>query len=276
MRLTFANVTGAGSVAYTAINPTSVAGSYSLPSGYTIQGTQPAYDVTTTATATGDIDVCIAGINEYSPTAFANLKILHGEGSAWVDRTISSDFSLRQICARVTTLSPFVIAQGPSVPTTRARRMISTATRKPTSAFSDRRTAVGGISVRPTALFAFIRSARRPTSSRPAITPATAKPTSPFSVLRPANGLFSESKIIRSSHSRSAQRAIFPRRPITTATAKPMPPFFVLRRQPGISPNSNGSDTSIVNFGSAEDKPVPADYDGDGKADIAIFRPSDG
>ena len=116
VRLTLAEVTSAGNVAYTAVNPATVAGSYSLPPGYAIQNNQPAYDVTTTAATAGPIDVCIAGINEYSPTAFANLRILHGEGGAWVDRTQSADFMRRQICARVTGLSPFVIA-GPPPPT---------------------------------------------------------------------------------------------------------------------------------------------------------------
>jgi alpha-tubulin suppressor-like RCC1 family protein len=112
LRLTFAPITGAGDVSYTSIDPSVVAANHTVPAGYVIQTNQPAYDVTTTTTYSGNIDVCIEGINEFNPTAFANLKILHGEGANWVDRTYTSTFQRRQICARVTSLSPFVIAQG--------------------------------------------------------------------------------------------------------------------------------------------------------------------
>jgi alpha-tubulin suppressor-like RCC1 family protein len=114
VRLTFAGITSPGDVAYTAVMPLAIAGSYSLPLGYTIQNNQPAYDVTTSAATSGDIDVCIVGVKEFSPNAFANLRILHGEGANWVDRTQSANFLTRQICARVTTLSPFVIATAPA------------------------------------------------------------------------------------------------------------------------------------------------------------------
>jgi alpha-tubulin suppressor-like RCC1 family protein len=110
VRLNFANITGAGNVSYTAIDPTATG--LTPPMGYTILANQPAYNVTTTATTSGNIDVCLNVTGEFDLTAFNNLEILHGEGANLVDRTYSSSYVRRQICARVTSLSPFVIAQG--------------------------------------------------------------------------------------------------------------------------------------------------------------------
>jgi len=40
--------------------------------------------------------------------------------------------------------------------------------------------------------------------------------------------------------------------------------------------NSGNGNYTAFPFGAAEDKPVSADYDGDGKADVGVFRPSNG
>ncbi|HVF30031.1 MAG TPA: hypothetical protein VNA22_03635 [Pyrinomonadaceae bacterium] len=54
--------------------------------------------------------------------------------------------------------------------------------------------------------------------------------------------------------------------------------FAVYRPSTGIwyIVNSGNGSYTIVGFGLPEDKPVPADYDGDGRADISVFRPSSG
>ena len=44
------------------------------------------------------------------PVAFSKLRLLHGENGVLVDRTSRQDFNARLICARVNSLSPFVLA----------------------------------------------------------------------------------------------------------------------------------------------------------------------
>src|SRR6185436_20093607 len=79
------------------------------------------YDISTTATYTAPVTVCLTAAAINDPTLFAGLRILHGEGGQLVDRTIlapdspSHDFPSRRVCARVQTLSPFVLAYAPGV-----------------------------------------------------------------------------------------------------------------------------------------------------------------
>ena len=107
--ITFSSVTQAGSTTFTPINPSSTTGS--LPNGYTILDSQPAYNITTTAAFTPPVSVCfvLSSINE--ETVFAQVRLLHGENGQLVDRTIlPSDFSTRTVCARVSSLGQFVVA----------------------------------------------------------------------------------------------------------------------------------------------------------------------
>jgi uncharacterized delta-60 repeat protein len=105
--VTFAQVTNAGTTTFTLIDPNSAG---APPSGYTIATSVPGYDITTTAVYTPPIDICFYVPSFNDATAFSKLRILHGENGVLVDRTFRQDYSARQICARVSSLSPFVLA----------------------------------------------------------------------------------------------------------------------------------------------------------------------
>ena len=76
------------------------------------------YDISTTAVHTGTINVCLNVPSISDATEFSKLRLYHGESGALVDRTIippaalAPDFATRKICALVSSLSPFVVAQG--------------------------------------------------------------------------------------------------------------------------------------------------------------------
>jgi hypothetical protein len=112
--LTFAHVTTAG---ITTVVPTPLPAASQLPSGFSIDGAL-AFDASTTAAFTGAVTVCF-NTSSFSgdAAAFATLRVLHGEGGSFVDRTIlapaapAPDFASHTICASVSSLSPFVIAR---------------------------------------------------------------------------------------------------------------------------------------------------------------------
>jgi hypothetical protein len=120
-RVTFTNVRTEGTTIFTPINPPSSAGT--PPQGYTILGSGPAYNITTTAAYDAPVTVCFVVSSITSETEFSRVRILHGENGLLVNRTIlapdtpAPNFATRTVCARVSSLSPFVAALAPVAPT---------------------------------------------------------------------------------------------------------------------------------------------------------------
>lgn len=111
--LSFANVTSGGLTTATPIDPATAG---SLPDSFTAFGGL-AYNITTTAQVSPPIDVCfnVAGVSDQA--LFDSLRIFHNEGGTLVDRTIlppnspAPNFATGTLCARVSSLSPFVLAR---------------------------------------------------------------------------------------------------------------------------------------------------------------------
>ena len=124
--VTFANVTTAGATTVTPIDPESLTG---VPGGYVVNGDSLAFEVETTADYTGPVTLGFAAPGISNPLAFGALRVLHDEPAApgFVDRTVlapdtpAPSFATRTVYARVTSLSPFLVAArtaGPPAPTT--------------------------------------------------------------------------------------------------------------------------------------------------------------
>jgi len=78
-----------------------------LPAGFTV-GTI-TYEITTTATVSGAIDLCISYAGS-DVVEEASLRMLHGVNGVWEDVTTSVDTVQKLVCGRATSLSPFVLA----------------------------------------------------------------------------------------------------------------------------------------------------------------------
>jgi hypothetical protein len=101
--VTFANVATAGETAQTPLETSTLP---VLPQGFAQTGL--AYDISTTAAFSGNVDVCF-NLPALVGERFSRLRVLHLENGAWVDRTITVNSP--QLCARTASLSPFLIAE---------------------------------------------------------------------------------------------------------------------------------------------------------------------
>lgn len=103
--VTFQNVTGAG---MTTLTTTETAPP--IPAGFSVGEPPTFYDIETTATFSGAIEVCIRyGAADY--TDAAALRLLHFEDPDWIDVTTSHDQGTQTICGSVTGLSPFAVVE---------------------------------------------------------------------------------------------------------------------------------------------------------------------
>ena len=115
--ITFACVTQAGQTTFDGNDPAS---NGALPNGYTLCPTCPSYDITTTATYTAPVTVCLAVPASINQSTYSTLKLMHGESGQLVDRTTShftDGGGQRWVCGSVNALSPFGLATG-QTPTT--------------------------------------------------------------------------------------------------------------------------------------------------------------
>ena len=108
MDITFDDVTESGQT-WVAVSSNGPA----FPSGFNLSGNY--YDITTTASYTGYITICI-NYDESQVDNEVNLELLHYEDGAWVSVSTSLDTDTNTICGTVTSLSPFIVAEHTAIP----------------------------------------------------------------------------------------------------------------------------------------------------------------
>ena len=120
---TFSNVSSGGTTTAIPIDPETAG---VLPAGgYSLSDLGIAYEISTTSVISGDITIGFVVPGSVDEVTFNSLRVLHGEGGSLIDRTYFSEegctpapgspcpapnFATRTIYARVSSLSPFVLA----------------------------------------------------------------------------------------------------------------------------------------------------------------------
>ncbi|MEQ1643028.1 MAG: LamG-like jellyroll fold domain-containing protein [Pyrinomonadaceae bacterium] len=125
--VTFQNLTTPGITQEIPLDPTLFA---PLPNGMTSLGL--TYDIDTSAGFTGNADLCFS-VPALLSTAAGNLRILHLENGAWVDRTVGGATHAALCTTGVTSLSPFAIASFTAATPTPTATPTATRTNTPTA-----------------------------------------------------------------------------------------------------------------------------------------------
>jgi hypothetical protein len=81
-----------------------------VPGGFAIDGTSIGVEITTTATVSGAIGVCLDA-STLSDADFASAVILHGVAGEWLAQVTTRDAITKRLCTSVTSLSPFAVAR---------------------------------------------------------------------------------------------------------------------------------------------------------------------
>ncbi|MBN2131383.1 MAG: hypothetical protein JW741_17915 [Sedimentisphaerales bacterium] len=109
--LLFDNVTETGHTSLT-VSPSGP----DVPSGFALGDPLQYFDITTTATYSGDIEISI----DFSAMSFTGapetLRLFHHEGGVWADCTTSIDIPGQTIYGSVTSLSPFAVMEPSVIP----------------------------------------------------------------------------------------------------------------------------------------------------------------
>ena len=107
--VTFAGVTQPGTTSFT--NITLSEGD--MPTGFQLCEQCAAFDITTTAVYTPPVTVCLDVPPVIPNWLFVSLRLMHGEGGVFVDRTTNrtdDGQGHRSVCGTVDSLSPFALA----------------------------------------------------------------------------------------------------------------------------------------------------------------------